>query len=70
VDAIGLLTHFLDTGRGLTGTVVLGIHRLHVLGYDFILTLLTIEEGRVVGTRLLGATRMVVARLGMQCVLV
>ena len=72
MDTIGLLTDFLDAGRGLTGAVstTLGIHGLHVLGYDFVFALLPIQQGRVICACLLWATGMVVASLRMQCVLV
>lgn len=72
MDTIGLLTDFLDASRRLTGAAAatLGIHGLHVLGYDFVLALLPIEQGRVVSASLLWATGVVVARLRMQGVLV
>lgn len=61
--AVGLLSDLLDASRGLTGTAVGGVHRFHIFGDNFILTLLVAIVGTDVYAILLLTTRVVVTVL-------
>lgn len=79
VESIWLLAHFLHASWRLADNIVaiLGIHRFHIFGNNFIFALLTVQEGCIAVTRChtmlhiaMLTTWIVIPRLRVQSVLV